>query len=187
MLAAALLLLKHSPFRRKLAAEIKLTLLELIERIKNNDPKAKEEFVLYLTPHLRKVATKLLITASELQSSINWVLTKIINNIEKLDSQKNILTYITNSIRNYCIDEYRKVCVRTRKENHFKQLNSNRVNVLDHSIDFLIEDVCKSPEEETILRKIIFDKENINEVAKEINVPIKRIKVLLERVKSEYT
>lgn len=162
-------------------------MLELIDRIKNNDPKAKEEFVLYITPHLRKVATKLSITASELQSSINWVLTKIINNIEKLDSQKNILTYISNSVRNYCIDEYRKVCVRVRKENQFKEINSTRVNVLDHSFDFLIGDVCKNNEEEIVLKRIIFDKENISDIAKDTNIPIKKIKVFLDRVKSEFT
>jgi RNA polymerase sigma factor (sigma-70 family) len=171
-------------FKQK--SEIKQTLFKIIDRIKANDPKAKEEFVVFISPHLRKVANKLSITTSELQSSIDWVLTKIINNIEKLDSQKNALTYITNSIRNYCIDEYRKVCVRQRKENQFKQLNSTRVNSLEHSIDFLIEDICKNDEEQVVLRKIIFDKASIQDIAKDTNIPVKKIKSLLDRVRTEY-
>jgi DNA-directed RNA polymerase specialized sigma24 family protein len=132
------------------------------------------------------VATKLSITSSELQSSIDWVLTKIINNIEKLDAQKNVLTYITNSIRNYCIDEYRKVCVRQKKENQVKQSNASRTNILEHSFDFLIEDVCKNEEEEVILKKIIFEKDSIQDISKEINVPVKKIKCFLDRVRSEF-
>ena len=136
---------------------------------------------------MRKVATKLSITSSELQSSIDWVLTKIINNIEKLDAQKNVLTYITNSIRNYCIDEYRKVCVRQKKENQVKQLNATRNNILEHSFDFLIEDVCKNTEEEVILKRIVFDKDSIQDIARDINVPVKKIKCLLDRVKTEFS
>ena len=67
-------------------------LLSIVDRIKANDPTAREEFVLFLAPHVKKIATKLAITSSELQSSMNWVLTKIINNVEKLDAQKNVLT-----------------------------------------------------------------------------------------------
>ena len=136
---------------------------------------------------MRKVATKLSINSSELQSSIDWVLTKIINNIEKLDAQKNVLTYITNSIRNYCIDEYRKVCVRQKKENQVKQLNATRNNILEHSFDFLIEDVCKNKEEEVILKRIVFDKDSIQDIAKDINVPVKKIKCFLDRVKTEFS
>ena len=115
------------------------------------------------------------------------MLTKIINNIDRLDSQKNVLTYITNSVRNYCIDEYRKVCVRQRKEGYYKQLNANRVNTLENSIDFLIEDICKSKEEQVILKRIVFDKETVLDISKDTNVPVKKIKNLLNRVKTEFS
>lgn len=160
-------------------------LLSIVDRIKCNDPTAREEFVLFLTPHVKKIATKLAITSSELQSSMDWVLTKIMNNVEKLDAQKNVLTYITNSIRNYCIDEYRKVCVRQRKEYLVKQLNSGRHVAPEYSFEFLIQDICKSKEEEIILTRIIFDKDSVQDIAKDTNIPVKKIKGLLDRVKTE--
>ena len=160
-------------------------LLSIVDRIKSNDSSAREEFVVFLAPHVKKIATKLAITSSELQSSMDWVLTKIINNVEKLDAQKNVLTYITNSIRNYCIDEYRKVCVRQRKEYQVKQLNSKRNIIPEYSFEFLIEDICKTKEEQIILSRIIFDKESIQDIAKDTNVPVKKIKCLLDRVKTE--
>ncbi len=160
-------------------------ILLLVNRIKQKDELAKEEFVALLTPLLRKITFKLAISPYELQSSIDWVLTKIINNIDHLDSQKNILGYVVNSVRNYCIDEYRKLCVRTRKEGHYKQLNANKVTTLEHTVDFLIDDVCRDDQEKVILRKIVFDKQSLLDVAKEIDVPVKKIKNLLERVKSD--
>jgi DNA-directed RNA polymerase specialized sigma24 family protein len=118
---------------------------------------------------------------------MDWVLTKIMNNIEKLDAQKNVMTYITNSIRNYCIDEYRKVCVRQRKEYEVKELNSSRTHTPQHSFEFLIQDICKNKEEEVILSRIVFDKESIQDIAKDTNVPVKKIKCLLDRIKTDLT
>jgi len=78
------------------------------------------------------------------------------------------------------------VCVRQKKENLVKQLNSTRSNVLEHSFDFMIEDLCKNKEEEVILRRIIFEKDSIQDIAKDTNVPVKKIKCFLDRVKSEF-
>ena len=157
----------------------------MVNRIKAGDASAKEEFVLCISPHLRKIGSKLRISANELQSSADWVLTKVINNIHKLDDQKNILNYIVNSVRNFCIDEYRKVCVRKRKEGIYKTINLNRTTVLELDLDFLIEEVCKTQEEQVVIKKIVFEKENINDIAKNSKLSVRQISNLLSRVKEE--
>jgi DNA-directed RNA polymerase specialized sigma24 family protein len=136
-------------------------------------------------PHLNKIAKKLSITKYDLLSSINWVMTKILNNVENLDKQKNILSYITNSVRNFCIDEYRKVVVRTRREGEFKSIAKVSYRGIPHTLQFMLEDLTKNKEEVTILSKIVLENKEIQDISEELSVPKTTIDELLARVKAE--
>ena len=134
---------------------------------------------------MSKLSSKLKITKTELQSSINWVLTKVVNNIDMLDKQKNILSYLSNSVRNFCIDEYRKVMVRKRRESNYRAVSSIKNSGLTHTLEFMLEDITKSEEEKTILTKIILEKEDLESISRDLNIPIKKIDSLMKRIRSE--
>lgn len=114
-------------------------------------------------------------------------MTKILNNIESLDKQKNILSYITNSVRNFCIDEYRKVVVRTRREGEFKSVARVSYRGIPHTLEFMLEDLTTNKEEVAILSKIILESKEPKDISIEMNIPVVRIDELLQRVKAELT
>ena len=112
-------------------------------------------------------------------------MTKILNNINILDKQKNIVSYITNSVRNFCIDEYRKVVVRTRRETDYKSIASAQYTGIPHTLEFILEDLTKNKEEVAILSKIILESKQPLEISKELNISKATIDELLTRVKAE--
>lgn len=159
----------------------------MIDKIRAGDEYAKEQFVNVLTPYLAKISTKLSITNIDLMSSINWVMTKILNNMHMLDKQKNVLSYISNSVKNFCIDEYRKVMVRKRREEDYKSMTSSKYKGIHHTLEFMLEDLTESEEEKHILTKIILEKQELDSISRELNIPRKDIDLLLERVRLELT
>ena len=134
-------------------------------------------------PYLSQICVKLSITKQELQSSANWVITKMLNNIEILDKQKNILSFITTSVRNFCIDEYRKVVVRSRREGDFKSSAPTSVCGVSHTLEFIIEDISDSDKEAKILSKIILESKKPKDVAIEMKVSNREMNALLTKVK----
>jgi len=118
-------------------------------------------------------------------SSINWTLTKIVNNIDILQKHKNVLSYITNAVKNFCIDEYRKVAVRRRRETDFKSMVVTHTNGIAHSLEFILEDLTSNDTEKAILTRIAIDKQSVEEVSEQMNIPRREIDSLLMKVKAE--
>lgn len=131
------------------------------------------------------MTTKLSISKTELESSINWTLTKIVNNIDVLDVQKNILGYISNSVKNFCIDEYRKISVRKKRDLNYKKQTRDSSGIMSHTIEFMLEDLSRNEEEKTILTRIILEKTNLSQISKEMNIPMSKIDSLMTRVKEQ--
>lgn len=105
------------------------------------------------------------------------------NDIERLDKQKNILGYICNSVRNFCVDEHRKRVVRTKREEPQEAFVRKPIPGLIQTLEFVLEDITSDPKERIMLTKIAIDNEEPELVFEEMKLSKKERTAFLEKVK----
>lgn len=104
-----------------------------------------------------------------------------------LDKDKNILSFLSYSVRNFCVDEYRKVRVRKRRERELKDTTPVGYRTSNYDLGLLIDDLTSDETEKKIITKIVLDKSSPKELSEEFKVPVKQVKALLNRVKEKLT
>lgn len=136
-------------------------------------------------PYLKRIRYTLPLTPVELQSAANWVITKMLNRIETLDKGKDILSYIIIAVKNFSIDEHRKKLTRSRKETALDNKFDLSMSDTSTTLEFIIEDISSSEQEEIILKKIVLEKKKPSIVAKELGINPKIMKMFLHNTKQK--
>lgn len=111
----------------------------------------------------------------------------MLSRLETLDKDRDILSYIVTAVRNFSIDEYRKVRVRRRKETPIDFDIKTKLSGVSHTVEFIIEDITDSEQESAILSKIVFDNMKPDDVAKELDIDKKDMKTFLSKIKTKLT
>lgn len=136
-------------------------------------------------PYLKRIRYTLPLTPGELQSAANWVITKMLNRIDTLDKDRDILSYIIIAVKNFSIDEHRKVRTRVKRETPIDSKFDLSMSDTSTTMEFIIEDIASSKEEEAILKKIVLEKKKPSMVAKELGINRKTMKSILSKTKQK--
>lgn len=161
--------------------EFRQKVTELIIKIQGGETSAKDDLATLLLPYMKMIGLPICRDASELASNANIVLAKAINNIHNINTSKNPLTYITNSMRNYCIDQFRKTKVLKRTPPAFQE--PKVLPDVEPSMEFLIEDLCKNETDKLIVSKIIFEKQPVVKISKELQMSPSAIRKRLGKLR----
>ena len=79
---------------------------------------------------------------------------RVIERADKFKDSYSPMGYVYRIANNYCIDEYRKATRRVRLKNEQKQI-VNTETLIEHNIDFLLEDAVSNNDLDLIYMKHI--------------------------------
>jgi len=95
--------------RKEVVDFLKSELPDVITDIKNGSYEAKNTFTTLLFPYVKSVVYKYRNTIDEdLDGLVNFIIAKLIYNINDIDLDKPIMSYITRTAINQAIDQHRK-------------------------------------------------------------------------------
>lgn len=162
--------------RRIELATVNKQLTQLIVRIKEGSQAAREEFAVLLRPHLRQVALKFYTDPDEIDSTINWVIVKLLSNIYRFDDKYAPMGYIYRAIYNYCVDEYRRSTARLKREETYATSRTNK-DYLEMDVNFFLEETL-GEKAAVIIDKFINNKD-IREIASHTGYSMTKVKNIL--------
>lgn len=154
-------------------------------QIKSGDDSSKEELAVILIPLVSKILLKYIKDKDDRLSASGWIVTKVINSVDRFDLTKSAMGYINRISRNYAIDLYRASSCRGSKKN--EPLEGSHSNISDsddieNSIEFLIDDIlCKDYSD--IVKKVIIDKKEIRDVAEELQVSMSDVTTAVPQIR----
>lgn len=94
----------------KLEKKLRKQLPDLIKRIKDGEPSAKEEFAILLLPYFKLLLSKYKrVIDDDIESLSGLVITRLIQKIDTIDLDKPIVGFMARAAINGAIDDYRKI------------------------------------------------------------------------------
>lgn len=95
--------------RKEMVESLKAKLPDIILDIRTGNESAKDDFATLLSPYIRSVVYKYKNTIDEdLDGLVNYIIAKLIYNINDIDLDKPVMSYITRTAINQAIDQHRK-------------------------------------------------------------------------------
>lgn len=165
---------------------LKEKLPTIIQRIKDGDSSAKEEFSVLLLPYIKLLILKFIpsLDITEDPGSLaGLIICKIINKIEKIDMNASFLGYICTLVNNQCIDEIRKKNAGHRPKTI--RLADDIWNKIlpyqqESSIDFYINDLFNK-EDANIISLYYLHSKSFEEISTITGQPVEQIKETIEQ------
>lgn len=155
--------------KKQLQRKLEPILPRLIERVKSGDSSAREELAAVLLPYVKVVIGKYQVSGDTNESLAGWIVAKLLNNIQKIDTSKSLLGFIATLARNEAIDRirYENSAVRKLSKEDLTDYSSyaaSKPNIPDTEIRFLIES-CFSPLDSEIVSSFHLDNKTIQEIS----------------------
>lgn len=122
---------------------------------------------------------------AELASNANFVIARAMSKIHSLRPGQNPVTYITNSMKNFCIDQYRKT--KTAKRTPPKDQEIKIVAGIEPTLEFLIDDLCKNETDKIIVSKIVFEKQPVTKISEELKMSPNAVRRRLNKLRAVLT
>ncbi len=146
-----------SSLKLKLEADIRSALLVLVTKYRNGDTSVREDIAVLLLPYVKLIVTKYKSSIKDDPLSMaGWIITKLLNKIDKIDMTKSYVGFICRMAINECIDTYRGL---SRKKS-VKVVNTTKTSwntdtsytpaSYSEDVEFYLEDIFNPADLEVI-------------------------------------